>query len=57
MSSSGSTPANATISTLVATLVPALIIASVYFAVFLCLRKSQRRYYAPRTYLGALREQ
>jgi hypothetical protein len=39
------------------TLVPVVLIAAVYFVIFLILRKSQRRYYAPRTYLGSLREQ
>jgi hypothetical protein len=41
---------------MVSTLVPVLIISGVYIAVFLVLRKSHRRYYAPRTYLGSLRE-
>lgn len=44
------------LSGLVATLVPALIAAGVYFAIFLILRRSQRRYYAPRSYIGSLRE-
>ncbi|KAH6605370.1 hypothetical protein Trco_007077 [Trichoderma cornu-damae] len=38
------------------TLVPVLIVSSVYIAIFLFLRRSQRRFYAPRTYLGSLRE-
>ncbi|OTA63742.1 DUF221-domain-containing protein [Hypoxylon sp. EC38] len=37
------------------TLAPVALVAGVYLAVFLVLRKSQRRYYAPRTYLGSLR--
>lgn len=41
---------------MVATLVPVAIISGVYIAIFLVLRMSQRRYYAPRTYLGNLRE-
>jgi len=41
---------------MVSTLVPVVVISSAYIAVFLVLRKSQRRYYAPRTYLGSLRE-
>jgi hypothetical protein len=45
------------VSGLVATLIPTLIIAAVYLIIFLILRKSHRRYYAPRTYLGTLREQ
>ncbi|KAF7947609.1 hypothetical protein EAE96_008691 [Botrytis aclada] len=51
-SSSGSS-----LSGLVATLVPALIVAAVYFVIFLILRRSNIRWYAPRTYLGALREE
>ncbi|EJT78079.1 phosphate metabolism protein 7 [Gaeumannomyces tritici R3-111a-1] len=46
---------DSSISGLVATLVPTLIIALVYIAIFLILRKSQRRWYAPRTYIGSLR--
>ncbi|KAI0485274.1 hypothetical protein GGR56DRAFT_662999 [Xylariaceae sp. FL0804] len=38
------------------TLGPNLLVAAVYVGIFLVLRKSQRRYYAPRTYLGNLRE-
>lgn len=45
------------VSGLVATLVPALVVALIYVSIFLVLRKSQRRFYAPRTYLGTLREQ
>jgi hypothetical protein len=41
---------------MVSTLVPVLVISGVYVAVFLVLRRSHRRYYAPRTYLGSLRE-
>ncbi|KAI1379293.1 DUF221-domain-containing protein [Hypoxylon crocopeplum] len=37
------------------TLAPVALVAGVYFAIFLVLRRSQRRYYAPRTYLGSLR--
>lgn len=44
------------LSGLVATLVPTAIIAGVYFLVFLILRRSQRRWYAPRSYIGSLRE-
>ncbi|KAK3353577.1 hypothetical protein B0T25DRAFT_215955 [Lasiosphaeria hispida] len=46
----------ASLSGMVSTLVPVAIISAVYLAVFLILRKSQRRYYAPRTYLGNLKE-
>ncbi|KAI1503937.1 hypothetical protein F5X99DRAFT_80589 [Biscogniauxia marginata] len=38
------------------TLGPVALIAAVYVGIFLVLRRSQRRYYAPRTYLGSLRE-
>ena len=44
------------LSGLVSTLIPALLVALVYFTIFLVLRRSQRRFYAPRTYLGTLRE-
>ncbi|KAI0206239.1 hypothetical protein F4808DRAFT_406501 [Astrocystis sublimbata] len=38
------------------TLAPVALTTAVYISIFLVLRKSQRRYYAPRTYLGSLRE-
>lgn len=44
------------LSGLVSTLVPTLIVAAVYFGAFLVLRRSQRRWYAPRSYIGSLRE-
>lgn len=44
------------LSGLVSTLIPALLVALIYFTIFLVLRRSQRRFYAPRTYLGTLRE-
>ncbi|KFY30521.1 hypothetical protein V493_01858 [Pseudogymnoascus sp. VKM F-4281 (FW-2241)] len=44
------------VSGLVATLVPTLLIALVYVSIFLVLRRSHRRFYAPRTYLGTLRD-
>ncbi|KAK4155419.1 hypothetical protein C8A00DRAFT_31753 [Chaetomidium leptoderma] len=44
------------LSGMVSTLVPVAVISGIYIAVFLVLRKSQRRYYAPRTYLGNLKE-
>ncbi|EPQ64274.1 Bgt-5042 [Blumeria graminis f. sp. tritici] len=47
---------NTTLSGLLATLVPTLIVSVIYLGIFLSLRKSQRRYYAPRTYLGTLPE-
>ncbi|KAI0172076.1 DUF221-domain-containing protein [Hypoxylon sp. FL1284] len=46
-------PASA--ATLYLTLAPVALSAAVYLTIFLILRKSQRRYYAPRTYLGSLR--
>jgi hypothetical protein len=53
---SGST-GDASVSGLVSTLVPTLIIAIVMVTVFLFLRRTQKRQYAPRTYLGSLRPQ
>lgn len=55
--SNSSSTTNSSLSGLVDTLVPAFLIAAVYFGIFLLLRKSQRRWYAPRTYLGTIREQ
>ncbi|KAL2196869.1 hypothetical protein P885DRAFT_69342 [Corynascus similis CBS 632.67] len=55
-SNSNEEPDASTLSGMVSTLVPVVVISSAYIAVFLVLRKSQRRYYAPRTYLGSLRE-
>ncbi|KAK1752140.1 hypothetical protein QBC47DRAFT_389846 [Echria macrotheca] len=46
----------ASLSGMISTLVPVAIVSAVYLAIFLVLRKSNRRYYAPRTYLGSLRE-
>jgi hypothetical protein len=42
---------------MLSTLFPVLIVSLVYIIIFLILRRSNRRYYAPRTYLGSLREQ
>jgi hypothetical protein len=41
---------------MLATLAPVAVVSAIYIAAFLVLRKSQRRYYAPRTYLGNLKE-
>lgn len=41
---------------MVSTLVPVIVVAGIYLIIFLILRRSQRRFYAPRTYLGNLRE-
>ncbi|KAI1658494.1 DUF221-domain-containing protein [Daldinia decipiens] len=54
MSDPNDTPP-ASAASLYLTLAPVALTAGVYFSIFLCLRKSQRRYYAPRTYLGSLR--
>ncbi|KAH8809112.1 hypothetical protein F5884DRAFT_393902 [Xylogone sp. PMI_703] len=42
---------------LLSTLAPTALIAAVYVTIFLILRRSQKRWYAPRTYLGNLRSQ
>jgi len=42
---------------LVDTLVPTALYAGVYILLFLILRRSNRRWYAPRTYLGTLRDE
>jgi hypothetical protein len=44
------------VSGMVSTLVPVLVISLIYITLFLIFRRSQRRFYAPRTYLGSLRE-
>ncbi|KAG6366797.1 hypothetical protein INS49_000977 [Diaporthe citri] len=44
------------LSGMVSTLVPVAITAGVYFLIFIILRRSNRRYYAPRSYIGSLRE-
>lgn len=46
----------ASLSGMVSTLVPVAVTAGVYFLIFLILRKSHRRFYAPRSYIGSLRE-
>ncbi|KID75616.1 uncharacterized protein G6M90_00g046710 [Metarhizium brunneum] len=38
------------------TLIPVLIVSAVYLIFFLIFRRSQRRYYAPRTYIGGKSE-
>ncbi|KAK7956170.1 uncharacterized protein PG986_005392 [Apiospora aurea] len=47
---------DSSLSGLVSTLVPVAVVSGIYIIVFLILRRSQRRYYAPRTYLGSIRE-
>ncbi|KAK2811017.1 hypothetical protein FQN49_008493, partial [Arthroderma sp. PD_2] len=49
--------APASLSGLISTLVPTLVISGVMVLLFLILRRSQRRQYIPRTYVGSLREQ
>ncbi|KAK2613904.1 hypothetical protein N8I77_000775 [Diaporthe amygdali] len=46
----------ASLSGMVSTLIPVAVTAGVYFLIFLILRKSHRRFYAPRSYIGSLRE-
>lgn len=48
---------NTSLAGLVATLAPTAVIAAIYLTIFLVLRRSHRRFYAPRSYLGTLREQ
>ncbi|KAI0098739.1 hypothetical protein GGR51DRAFT_422046 [Nemania sp. FL0031] len=47
---------DASASSLYLTIAPVAISAAIYISIFLILRKSHRRFYAPRTYLGSLRE-
>ncbi|KAH6632596.1 hypothetical protein F5144DRAFT_255922 [Chaetomium tenue] len=54
--SSDDQPDPSSLSGMISTLAPVAVISAIYIAIFLVLRKSQRRYYAPRTYLGSLRE-
>ncbi|KAJ4294882.1 phosphate metabolism protein 7 [Collariella sp. IMI 366227] len=44
------------LSGMLSTLAPVAVVSAIYLAIFLVLRRSQRRYYAPRTYLGNLRD-
>ncbi|KAK0629621.1 hypothetical protein B0T17DRAFT_487473 [Bombardia bombarda] len=46
----------ASLSGMISTLVPVIVISSIYLIIFLILRRSKQRYYAPRTYLGSLKE-
>ncbi|KAK4143334.1 uncharacterized protein C8A04DRAFT_28971 [Dichotomopilus funicola] len=56
MDTSGDQPKGSSLSGMVSTLAPVAVVSGIYFAIFVFLRKSQRRYYAPRTYLGSIRE-
>lgn len=47
---------SASLSGMVSTLIPVAAVAGVYFAIFLVLRRSNRRWYAPRSYIGSLPE-
>lgn len=49
-------PKTSSLSGLISTLAPVALVAGVYLLIFLILRRSQRRWYAPRTYIGSLRE-
>lgn len=49
-------PKPVSLSGMVSTLVPVAITAGVYFLIFIILRRSNRRFYAPRSYIGSLRE-
>ncbi|TQS34518.1 hypothetical protein Golomagni_05095 [Golovinomyces magnicellulatus] len=51
----GTAGGNTPLLTLTATVIPSLFLSIVYFGFFLLLRKSQRRFYAPRSYRGILR--
>jgi hypothetical protein len=55
--STSQSPPSSSLSGMVSTLIPTLLVALVYVSIFLVLRRSQRRFYAPRTYLGTMREQ
>ena len=57
MSSSSDKPPATSLSGLVSTLIPTFLVAAVYVSIFMILRRSKRRFYAPRTYLGTLREE
>ena len=45
------------LSGLVSTLVPVLLLSTAFLVLFLILRRSQRRQYSPRSYLGTLRKE
>ncbi|KAK7420068.1 phosphate metabolism protein 7 [Neonectria punicea] len=44
------------LSGMVSTLVPVIVVSAIYMIIFLLLRRSHSRFYAPRTYLGSIRE-
>ena len=48
---------SASLSAFLATLIPAGIIAGVMFMAFVVLRRTQKRQYAPRTYLTTIRKE
>lgn len=47
---------SASLSGMVSTLIPVAVSAGIYFAIFLVLRRSNSRWYAPRSYIGSLPE-
>ncbi|KAF4122984.1 calcium permeable stress-gated cation channel [Geosmithia morbida] len=55
-SSSDSDSSPQSLSGMISTLVPVLVISGVYLLFFLIFRSSRRRFYAPRSYLGALHQ-
>ena len=56
VSSMGGSTSNS-LSAMISTLVPGLVIAIIWFGLFLICRRTQQRWYAPRTYLPGLHVQ
>ncbi|CAK7199734.1 phosphate metabolism protein 7 [Sporothrix eucalyptigena] len=50
-----STSSSSSLQGLYLTLAPVALVSGIYFLIFLILRRSQRRWYAPRTYLGSVK--
>ena len=42
---------------MVNTLIPVIVVSVVYLIIFIATRRSQKRFYTPRSYLGSLRDQ
>ncbi|ERT02550.1 uncharacterized protein SPSK_04914 [Sporothrix schenckii 1099-18] len=57
MSDSSGTPQSSSLQGLYLTIGPVAVVSAIYFIIFLVLRRSQPRWYAPRTYLGSLKEE
>ncbi|KYK61391.1 DUF221 domain-containing protein [Drechmeria coniospora] len=55
-SSDGSSTAPQSVWGMIDSLIPILVISAVYIIIFLIMRRSQKRFYAPRSYLGFLRK-